>query len=151
MSEVDPADPIAESHRVFIDAMKSGNVGQIVALIEDGFVFMPPADTTLHGKEEVRTWFDEYFEYFTVLDLDATERTVDIVGDCLMERVGVSVKLVAKKGGTPIYDDARMLQIWRRQSDGSWKMWQSMWNSVKAIGAGTNRFLVRFMQGRDDE
>ena len=142
---------IEESNRIFIDAMKAGNVAQLVALLEDDVVFMPQADTTLYGKGEVEDWYKEYFEYFSVLDLDVTEHEATLAGDCLVERSGLSVKLVAKKGGTSIYDDARILSIWRRQPDGSWKMWQSMWNSVKAIGAGTNRFLVRFMQGRDDE
>ena len=146
MSEV-----IESSHRIFIEAMKTSNVGELVALLEDEVVFMPQADTTLYGKKEVEDWYEEYFEYFSVLELDVTEHAVALAGDCLVERSGVSVKLVAKKGGTSIYDDARILSIWRRQPDGSWKMWQSMWNSVKAIGAGTNRFLVRFMEGRDSE
>jgi len=139
-------DPVRESNLAFMASMKAGNVAQLVALLEDGMVFMPPADRTLHGKAEVQEWYEEYFKYFTVLNLDPSERTVDVVGDCLVERISVSVKLEPKKEGTPIYDEARILNVWRRQSGGSWKVWQSMWNSLKPIGAGTSRFLVQFMQ-----
>lgn len=139
-------DPIAALNRVFLDAMKSGDVARLVAHIEDGIVFMPPADTTLYGKQEVEEWYNEYFEFFVVKQLDVTERTSEMLGDCIVERWSVSVRIEPRQGGTDIYDEARILSVWRKQPDGAWKMWQSMWNSVKPIGAGTTRFLVRFMQ-----
>ena len=139
-------DPIAGLHTVFIDAMKTGDVPRILAHADEGIVFMPPADTTLYGTTELRDWYNEYFEYFTIRQLDVTERTSEQVGDCIIERQNVSVQIEPRQGGALIYDDARILTVWRRTEDGQWKMWQSMWNSVKPIGAGTNRFLVRFMQ-----
>src|SRR5215475_6111178 len=107
------------------------------------------ADCTLYGKAEVEEWYEEYFEFFEVTQLDETERSVSVVGDLLVERAAVSITLQPRKGGTPIYDEARLLTVWRRHTDGSWKLWQRMWNSIKPIGAGTSRFLVRFMQGRE--
>jgi ketosteroid isomerase-like protein len=143
-------DPIQEQYRTFMGAMRAGNVSELVSLLSDDAVLMPPADRTLSGKAEIREWYGEYFEYFYILHLEETDRVVSTVGDTLVERIAVNVKLEARKGGMPIYDDARLLNVWRRDEDGSWKLWQSMWNSVKPIGAGTNRFLVRFMQGRDE-
>ena len=133
----------------FGNAMKEGNSEALFALLADDVVFMPPADRTLHGKSEVKDWVDDYFEYFRILELDQTETSATILGDVLVERAAVSVKLEPLKDGAPIYDETRILSVWRRQTDGSWKLWQMIWNSVKPIGAGTNRFLVRFMQNRD--
>jgi ketosteroid isomerase-like protein len=140
------SDPIHEGFDNFITGMKSGDVRTLIASLEDGIVFMPPADNTISGKPAVKEWFDDYFRYFTILTLDVTGRSVERVGDCIVERIAVSVSLEPKEGGTTIYDDARILSVWRLQPDGTWKTWQSMWNSVKPIGAGTNRFLVRFMR-----
>jgi ketosteroid isomerase-like protein len=139
-------DPVQERYLTFIEGMKTGNVSRLVDLVEDDFVFMPPADTTVHGKVEVQEWYEDYFKYFTVLELETVERAVAVVGDCAVERITVIVKIEPVRGGSPIYDEARILNVWRRHPDGSWKQWQSMWNSLKPIGAGTNRFLVRFMQ-----
>ena len=130
----------------FGNAMKSGDSDALVGLLADDVVFMPPADPTLCGKSQVKQWVDEYFEYFRILELDQTETSATILGDVLVERAAVSVKLEPIKDGAPIYDETRILSVWRRQPDGAWKLWQMIWNSVKPIGAGTNRFLVRFMQ-----
>src|SRR5262245_10009076 len=125
---------IPESRR-FTAAMRTGDVSSLDSILADDIVFMPPADCTLYGTAEVKNWFQEYFEYFAVLNLDETERSVQPVGDVLIERIAVSVKLEARQGGMPIYDEARILSVWRRQPDGSWRLWQSMWNSIKPIGA----------------
>jgi len=142
-------DPIRDLHETFFRAMRTGDISPLAQILAEDVVFMPPADCTLYGKREVHEWFQDYVKHFTILSLEETERAVSPFGDVLVERMAVSVKLEPKKGGMPIYDDARILHVWRRTA-GSWTLWHSMWNSVKPIGAGTNRFLVRFMQGRDD-
>jgi len=143
------SDPILEAHRSFVAGMMSGDISKLAVSLDDAIVFMPPADGTISGKSGVQEWYEDYFKFFSVLTLDITDRSVSRIGDCLVERMAVSVSIEPRHGGTTIYDDARILSIWRRQADGSWKMWQSMWNSVKPIGAGTNRFLVRFMRRED--
>ena len=143
-------DPIAGISQAQLEAIKAGDVDALMKDLEDDVVFMPPADMTLYGRQEVEEWWRDYFEYFSIVNIENTERSVGVVGDCAVERTAYSVKLVPKKGGAPIYDDARFLDVWRRQSDGSWKLWQRIWNSVKPIGAGTNRFLVRFIQRREE-
>jgi ketosteroid isomerase-like protein len=133
----------------FGNAMKAGDSEALIGLLADDVVFMPPADRTLYGKSEVSEWVDDYFQYFRILELDQSETSATVLGDVLVERAAVSVKLEPRKDGAPIYDETRILSVWRRHTDGSWKLWQMIWNSVKPIGAGTNRFLVRFMQNRD--
>jgi ketosteroid isomerase-like protein len=140
------SDPTYEGFVDFITGMKAGDVRKLVASLEEGIVFMPPADNTISGKSAVKEWFEDYFMYFTILTLEVTSRTAERVGDCVVERIAVNVSLEPKEGGTTIYDDARILNVWRLQADDTWKTWHSMWNSVKPIGAGTNRFLVRFMR-----
>jgi ketosteroid isomerase-like protein len=143
------SDPILEAHRSFVVGMKSGDISKLVVSLDDAIVFMPPADGTISGKSGVQDWYEDYFKFFSVLTLDITDRSVSRIGDCIVERIAVNVSIEPRHGGTAIYDDARILSIWRRHADGSWKMWQSMWNSVKPIGAGTNRFLVRSMRRED--
>src|SRR5262245_44066278 len=108
-------DPIIAIHKSHVEASKVGDIRTLTRDLEDNVIFMPPAEATLVGKEGVEQWWREYFEYFTILDFETTERTVDVVGECAVERVGFSLKLVPQKGGAPIYDDGRFLTVWRRQ------------------------------------
>ena len=123
----------------FANAMKAGDSEALIGFLTDDVVFMPPADRTLFGKSEVREWVDEYFQYFRILELDQSETSAMAIGDVLVERAAVSVKLEPRKDGAPIYDETRILSVWRLQADGTWKLWQMIWNSVKPIGAGTSR------------
>ncbi len=144
--QINEADPIAANYQNQIDAIKTGDIPVLLSDLADDVVYMPPAEMTLTGKKQIEDWWRDYFEYFTIQDFETTERIIDVVGDCAVERVLFSLKLIPNKGGTPIYDDGRFLTVWRRQPDGTWKIWQRIWNSLKPIGAGTNRFLMRFMQ-----
>src|SRR2546427_11709930 len=99
------ADPIADRSQTFVQSMRKGDVSTLVDIFEDDVVFMPPADVTIVGKARVRDWYDDYFAHFVILNLDITEREVTVVGECLVERTAVSVKLEPRKGGTPIYDE----------------------------------------------
>ncbi len=112
---------------------------------------MPPNDTSLYGPAEVRDWWKEYFEYFRVTSITEPEREreVTITGEFAIEQTTYMIAITPVKGGTRIRDDGRMLTTWKRQTDGSWKMWRVIWNSVRPVGSGTNRYMSRLLQKRD--
>jgi ketosteroid isomerase-like protein len=69
-----------------------------------------------------------------------------IDGDYAVEISGYMIAVVPVSGSGRIRDDGRALTVWKRQPDGSWKIWQTIWNSTKPIGIGTNRYMSRLMQ-----
>ena len=80
------------------------------------------------------------------LPLSESERELTIHGDFALERSAYMVAVLPLSGGNRMRDDGRSFFIWKRQADGSWKIWQWMWNSIKPVGIGTNRYLSRMMQ-----
>jgi ketosteroid isomerase-like protein len=100
----------------------------------------------LFGPEEVGEWWKEYFEYFRITSITETEREVTINGDLAIHQSNYMIVITPMKGGTRIRDDGRFLRIWKRQPDGSWKMWRVMWNSIRPVGSGTNRYMSRLLQ-----
>ena len=94
-------DPIAAINDVHLEAIKKEDVASLVKDLEDGVIWMPPAETNLYGKQEVEEWWTEYFEFFTIAQLETTERALEIVGDIALERTSWSLKLVPKKAGPP--------------------------------------------------
>jgi ketosteroid isomerase-like protein len=139
-------DPILPYRQAWVAAAKAGDVDGIVALAANDIVSMSPNDTTVYGKTEYRAWWEEYFQYFRLAALNEPERSVVVNGDFATEISDYMIAVVPATGESRIRDDGRTLTIWKRQSDGSWKIWQTMWNSTNPIGIGTNRYVSRLMQ-----
>ena len=141
-------DPIKAAHEQFTEACKSGGVDRIVSLLAEDCVFMPQNETSLYGREEVQEWYDEYYQHFQITALTDTERDVTMQGDWALERWAYSVAIVPVQGGDRIRDDGRFFAVWKQEADGEWKISQYMQNSVRPIGSGTSRFMVRMMERR---
>jgi ketosteroid isomerase-like protein len=139
-------DPIFAYRQAFLKAFKAGDVDGLVSLAADNIVCMSPNDTTVYGKDEYRAWWEEYYQYFRVAAINEPERSVIVKGDFATEYSAYMLAIVPVSGGSRIRDDGRTLAIWKRQPDGEWKVWQMMWNSMKPIGSGTNRYMSRLMQ-----
>jgi hypothetical protein len=69
-----------------------------------------------------------------------------VAGDQAFERHGFSVTIVPKRQGAKIRDDIRTLIVWKRDPAGNWKIAQQIWNSVKPVGAGTNRYMTHLLE-----
>lgn len=139
-------DPIFAIRQHFWNAVKARDLDQLVSVVTDDAVWMPPNDTSLYGPAEVRDWWKEYFEYFRITAITEPERELTISGEFAIEHTTYMISIAPVRGGTRIRDDGRMLTIWKPQPDGSWKMWRAIWNSIKPVGSGTNRYMSRLLQ-----
>jgi ketosteroid isomerase-like protein len=143
------SDPILAAHQAYISAVKTRDLDKLTSLLDAEAIFMPPNDTSLFGPAEVREWWKEYFDYFRVTSLTEPERDATISGELVIEESTYMIVITPVKGGARIRDDGRQIVVWRRQSDGSWKMWRVIWNSIRPVGSGTNRYVSRLMQKKD--
>lgn len=111
-----------------IRAFAAGDIaGNLAAMTED-VVLMPPNEPMREGKDAMREWLERTHDKFT-LDVRYIDSDVHIAGDTAIQRyVGVG-KLTPKAGGAPIEAQFKGIHIYRRQPDGSWLIWQDIWNS----------------------
>ena len=133
-------DPIEPFHRRILEAPST------LELFADDAIIMPPNDTTLFGKEEIKAWWEEYYEYFRIASTVEIDRDITYAGDQAFERTTFSATIIPKSRGPRIQDEIRMLMVWRRGPDGAWKISHQMWNSIKPVGSGTNRYMTRVLQ-----
>ena len=138
--------PPENVHQRVRDVSASGNIGKLMSLFADDAVVMPPNDSTLFGKKEIQGWWQDYFRDFRVRSFVDTEREVTDADDQLFETCAFSVEIVPKQRGAVIRDDIRSLIVWKRDASGAWKISQMMWNSIKPVGSGTNRYMTRMLQ-----
>jgi ketosteroid isomerase-like protein len=137
-----------EQHQRFIDSVKAGDIPTIVSLYTDNAVLMPPNDMSLWGKKELEEWHQEYFADFSIVTFAEIEREVSLMGDWAVERFAYMVAIQPLHGGERIRDDGRFLTVWKLD-DGVWRITQAMFNSMRPIGSGTSRFLVRLKNRAD--
>jgi len=137
------ADPIFESHRRLTAAYLKGDVEAILSLYSDNAVFMAPNEPSVFGKAELQEWHEEYFGSFRIVTVEQTERDVTMLDGWAIERWAYLVALQSLSGEDRIRDDGRFLHVWRLEEDGVWRIAQTMFNSIRPIGSGTSRFLVR--------
>jgi ketosteroid isomerase-like protein len=133
-------------HDEVLQAAMSGDIERIASQFMDDAIVMPPNDTALYGKAEVRAWWEEYFRYFTIASSVETDRQITNAGDQMFDRRSVVVTIIPKERGARIRDEVRSLTVWNRQPGGGWKIFRQIWNSMKPVGSGTNRYMNRMLQ-----
>ena len=144
------SDEIAASLQSLVDASLALDVAAIVSLRCEDVVFLPPNETSLYGRAEVKEWYEEYIEHFRLVTLSETERQVTVLNGWAIVVWSYTVAIAPTKGGERIRDDGRWLQVWKRESDGVWRISHAMFNSIRPIGSGTSRFLSRMNQRRSE-
>jgi ketosteroid isomerase-like protein len=142
-------DPIAERLQLHIEASRRAAVDALAELYCEDTVLMAPNEPTLYGRAEVREWFEEYFQNFQITTLAVTERDVTMLGGFAVERIAYTIAITPVTGGERIRDDSRWFSVWRLDTDGVWRMYQAMFNSIRPIGSGTSRFISRLSRKRN--
>jgi len=58
-----------------------------------------------------------------------TSSDIQLAGDTALERVTYTAVMWSESGASPLEDVGKGLHVYRRQSEGSWKLTQDIWNS----------------------
>ncbi|HXD17780.1 MAG TPA: nuclear transport factor 2 family protein [Vicinamibacterales bacterium] len=134
---------IASRRGEFVDAFNAADVQRMAALLTDDHIGMPPNRPALRGaRASIEFWREGMAaatSRFTVLPQDLT-----VDGDVAVDRFDWAIDSTPRGGGAPIRDEGKCVWIWRRESDGAWKVASAVWNSDLATaglwsGAGVPR------------
>jgi ketosteroid isomerase-like protein len=88
-------------------------------------MILPPDGPSVQGHEALLALMMAFPPFF---DHQQESQELDGAGDLLYSRDTISVTF-ASPGAPPSKYCGKTLTIWRRQADGSWKMYREMWNS----------------------
>jgi ketosteroid isomerase-like protein len=110
-------------------AASSRDVEKTVSYYSDDAVVMPPNIPTLTGKEPIRALWKSMLESPSFSGgWQATKVDIARSGDLAYISGNYEFK-ETDAGGKPITDKGKYLEIWKKQSDGSWKCVADMFNS----------------------
>jgi uncharacterized protein (TIGR02246 family) len=112
----------------FLDALKRADKAGVIANYADDAVLMMPNEEAWRGREGLDRGFSAFLDQVSVKDGAAITTDVMLAGDLAVE-TGTFAWTLQTKAGQEIKDKGKYLTVWKRQSDGSWKVLRDINNS----------------------
>ena len=116
-----------EITKITIKAFNEGNIENYIALIADDAVWMPPGVGAIVGKDAIRDWYMGFMPN-SQFDIDIINESTELHGEFAFQREVWKGTSTSKKGGEPFLHNSMCLNVLRKQADGTWKIWKSIWN-----------------------
>ncbi len=120
---------IDEAHERFLATMLANDADALMEELSDDVIFMPPGQAPAIGKSAVRAWYEATLAEASTVHLDVPERDVVVAGKWGIERGRYVWTLAPAGGGSEFKVRGSYIAIWRRISDGVWKISSDIWNS----------------------
>jgi ketosteroid isomerase-like protein len=119
------------AHNGYVAAINSNDIDTLMADLTDDIVYQAPGAPEVVGKAAVKTWAASYFAaYRTRWEKRSIGFTV--AGDYAFERYTYKSTDTDKKSGAVTTDVGKGINIFRRGSDGKWRVAVDGWSSDKS-------------------
>ena len=119
---------IDSTNAILIDALtKEDAAAQSALYAPDGMVMMSGMPAW-KGKAGIEQNAKEMFAAVDVKDFKFTTDDVAVSGDLAVE-TGTYTMTITPKGGKAIPDTGKYITVWKRQADGTWKIYRDISNS----------------------
>jgi len=111
-------------------AVEAGNVDALVALRTDDMVQLPPDAPILRGKQALDKVYRGLFGQFSVVGTWPIRGTEEIVvaDGWAFHMSEYALQIIPRTGEKTIEERGKMIAIFRKQPDGSWKIAREIWN-----------------------
>ena len=117
---------------VHVAAVNDGDADRWAACFTGDAVQMPPHFAANAGKAAIQGWSKGFLSMFACRFSLSVEE-VQAAGEWAFERGRYEITLTPRAGGESMDDHGKYITIYRRQSDGSWKIARDIWNSSQSL------------------
>jgi uncharacterized protein (TIGR02246 family) len=115
-----PAYKPEDCDRIFIRAMTNGDIDAIIALYEDGAVFIRPDGQRATGHNEIRRFLEEEAARKAVYVINDIVTVLSGDGSIAITRMRISMSWTGRDGKENSVQ-TRTIELLRKQADGTWK------------------------------
>ena len=122
-------DAISAQNALYEKGYAERNVDMLVSLHTGDVLVLPPNRPNYIGHAGVRKMVEEDFAMTKEYILDLETRSLEVLGDTVIETGFYSATLQLEDGAV-INDEGNTMVIWKRQADGSWLMQKDIFNST---------------------
>lgn len=106
--------------------------GYLSCYMEDA-VWIPPHSQEVVGREMARLRAGEVLKQISIQQtIEIQEQTV-MAPDWVLDRGRYTMKIIQKSDSATRYDSGPFLTVWRRDTDGKWKIAFDMWGSKSPL------------------
>jgi uncharacterized protein (TIGR02246 family) len=119
---------IDHANAKFTDAITRGDSAGLVANYADDAVVMNSGEPAWCGRGEIGAGFAKWIQSAKFSDIKDSTASVDVAGDYAIE-TGHFEMTVTPKGGKAMTGKNKYLRVWKKQADGSWKVYRDISNS----------------------
>jgi ketosteroid isomerase-like protein len=122
---------IKDGLKQYADAVNSGDFEIWISLWDNDGVQMPPNAPPIEGKEKIMEGNKSDFEKMNLEINHINIEEIQTSGELGFSRCSYTLAVSPKTGGEKIIvePDGKDLAVWKRQSDGSWKILYDCFNS----------------------
>lgn len=122
-----------EAHDAYVSAINSNDVETLLGDLTDDVVYQSPGEPEIVGKAAVRKWLAGYFGT-TRTHWEKTSIGFVVSGGWAFERYTYKSTDTDKKTGAVTTDTGKGINIFRRGSDGRWRVAIDGWSSDRPAG-----------------
>ena len=119
---------IEQQNARMVDALQKGDTAAIGSLYTDDAVVMMAGQPAWNGRAEMMRNGGAMLQAVTFSDVKFQTSSVDVAGDYAIE-TGTLQLTLTPKGGKPAPDKGKYVVVWKKQADGTWKVYRDISNS----------------------
>jgi uncharacterized protein (TIGR02246 family) len=111
----------------FSEAFNRGDVAAVAVMYDTGAVVLAPNAPVMRGRQNIEAlWAGARQQGFKTLDL--VVNSVEVIGSHAIE-LGSYTLVIQPPGQGEMTDRGKYMVVWKRQADGSWKLYRDMFNT----------------------
>jgi ketosteroid isomerase-like protein len=126
---------IAEFNKRYLGAINDGDIATLSSLTTEEHIMIAPGRPPTVGKKANDEANGRAFQMFDIDETWTPQETV-VDGNLAYQRGTFTVAATPKAGGNTTRMSGTFMRIYRRQSDGSWRMTRDMFNSDQPASRG---------------
>ena len=119
---------IEQTNAKLIDALQRADTATMLANYDNDAVVMMSGQPAWQGRSEIAAAGSRMFQAVKFSDVKFNSTSVDVAGDYAIE-TGTYEMTATEAGKKPVPDKGKYLTVWKKQADGSWKVYRDITNT----------------------
>lgn len=112
---------LRQRHEQWKTAVNARDIEAYAELVAEEVVWIPPAGDAIVGRQAFREWLEPFFQAYDY-EYSASNTRFLTAGDWIAERSDFESRMTPVAGGSTKSHTGEYVVIWRRDSDGIWRI-----------------------------